>query len=124
MLGGEPFEQARAVAELATLVRAAALSVMVYTGFTLDALRSGAVDGAAELLAQTDLLVDGRYRRELPEVSRRWVGSSNQVVHFLSDRYAKDDPRFSSGNTVELRLTRDGLVVNGWPAGTGVLGPK
>jgi anaerobic ribonucleoside-triphosphate reductase activating protein len=121
VLGGEPFEQAPAVAELARLVRAGGLSVMVYTGFTLEELRSGAAEGAEELLAATDLLVDGRYRRELPETKRRWVGSQNQVVHHLTDRYAKDDPRFLAPNTVELRLTREGLTVNGWPAASKVL---
>jgi anaerobic ribonucleoside-triphosphate reductase activating protein len=121
VLGGEPFEQAHAVAELATLVRARGLSVMVYTGYTLEELKRGDIDGAAALLAQTDLLVDGRYRRELPESRRRWIGSSNQVMHFLSDRYSPDDPRFVMPNTVELRLERGVLTVNGWPQGSRVL---
>jgi anaerobic ribonucleoside-triphosphate reductase activating protein len=94
---------------------------MVYSGFTLEELRAGTLEGAADLLANTDLLVDGRYRRELPETRRRWVGSSNQVVHHLTDRYAQDDPRFLTANTVELRLTREGLTVNGWPGGAQVL---
>jgi anaerobic ribonucleoside-triphosphate reductase activating protein len=121
VLGGEPFEQARAVAELATLVRGRGLSVMVYTGYTLEELKRGDIDGAAELLAQTDLLVDGRFRKELPEPRRRWIGSSNQVMHFLTDRYAPDDARFLMANTVELRLERGVLTVNGWPQGSRVL---
>ena len=87
-------------------------------------LRSGTLDGAAELLALTDVLVDGRFRRELPEPRRRWVGSTNQQVQFLSDRYRSDDPRFSMPNTFELRLTPDGLTVNGWPAASGVVGRR
>ena len=124
VLGGEPMLQARAVAELAQQVRAGGLSVMVYSGFTLQELQSGAVDGAELLLAQTDLLVDGRYLREQPETRRRWVGSQNQVVHHLTGRYAKDDPRFVMPNTVELRLTREGLTVNGWPGNSKVLGGR
>ncbi len=115
VLGGEPFEQAPAVAEFAARVRAGGLSVMVYSGFTLEELRSGRIEGAEALLAQTDLLVDGRYRRELPETKRRWIGSSNQVLHFLSDRYRPDDLRFTMGNTIEIRLTREALTENGWP---------
>jgi anaerobic ribonucleoside-triphosphate reductase activating protein len=124
ILGGEPFLQASALAAFAREVREGGLSVMVYSGFTLEELRSGQRDGAAELLAQTDLLVDGRYLRELPEARRRWVGSQNQVVHHVTDRYAKDDPRFDLPNTVELRLTREGLTVNGWPGKSKVLGGR
>ena len=121
VLGGEPFQQAGAVAELCAAVRAAGLSVMVYSGYTLAELRALPGPGPAALLAETDLLVDGRYRRELPEPRRRWLGSSNQRLHFLTSRYGPDDPRFSQPNTVELRLVGGQLTVNGWPAGADAL---
>lgn len=121
VLGGEPFFQSPAVASFARAVRRGGLSVMVYSGFTLEELRRGGLLAAEELLAEIDLLVDGRYLRERPETRRRWVGSENQVVHHLTSRYAPDDPRFRGGNTVELRLTRAGLAVNGWPGGAKVL---
>jgi hypothetical protein len=70
----------------------------------------------ATLLAAADVLIAGPYRRDLPEPRRRWIGSSNQVVHFLTPRYRADDPRFAAGNTVELRLRAGRLEVNGWPA--------
>ena len=124
VLGGEPFQQARALAQFARAVRQGGLSVMVYSGYCLEELRSGEVEGADALLAETDLLVDGRYIRELPETKRRWVGSSNQVMHFLTERYREGDERFVRPNTVELRLTRDGLTVNGWPAASRVLGGR
>lgn len=113
VLGGEPFEQAAGVAELCRLVRESGRSVMVYSGYTLAELR-GRPDAAA-LLAQVDLLVDGRYERERPERRRRWLGSENQQLHFLTERYRADDPRFSTGNTVELRLEGGKLTINGWP---------
>jgi anaerobic ribonucleoside-triphosphate reductase activating protein len=113
LLGGEPFAQAAALADFARLVRAAGLSVMVYSGYTLAELEER--DDARALLAECDLLVDGRYERDRPEPRRRWIGSANQVLHFLSDRYAPDDPRFAQPNTVEIRLRKGELVVNGWP---------
>jgi anaerobic ribonucleoside-triphosphate reductase activating protein len=113
VLGGEPFEQAPAVAELAARVRESGLSVVVFTGYRLAEL--DAIDGAADLLARIDLLFDGRYQRELPDSSRRWLGSTNQVAHFLTDRYRPDDPQLAARDTVEIRLSRDGLLVNGWP---------
>lgn len=114
VLGGEPFQQPEALAELCGLVRAGGLSVMIYTGFTLAELKAQPA-AAAQLLTTVDLLVDGRYDQTRPEARRRWIGSSNQVMHFLTARYAPGDPRFSAPNTVELRFEKGQLTINGWP---------
>jgi anaerobic ribonucleoside-triphosphate reductase activating protein len=119
LLGGEPFAQAEGCAAFAEGVRAAGLGVMVYSGFTraeIEAKHERGEPGVGALLAACDLLVDGRYERDLPERERRWIGSSNQVMHFLSDRYRQDDPRMRASNTVEIRFRKGELVVNGWPA--------
>lgn len=113
VLGGEPFQQPEALAELCALVRAGGLTVMIYSGYTLQELR--AQETSAKLLATTDLLVDGRYDQTKPEKSRRWIGSSNQVMHFLSPRYTANDPRFTTPNTIELRFVNGQLTINGWP---------
>jgi anaerobic ribonucleoside-triphosphate reductase activating protein len=110
LLGGEPFEQPDAIAELCAGVRSSGLSVMVFSGYTLAELQAR---GAP--LAHVDLLVDGRYEASMPDTKRRWVGSTNQVVHFLSERGRADAPRFDAPNTVEIRLSRGALSVNGWP---------
>ena len=116
LLGGEPFAQAEACAVLAGAVRRGGLGVMVYSGFTLEALQAKTEPGVRTLLDATDLLVDGPYQRAQPERERRWIGSANQRMHFFGDRYRPDDPRFRAGNTVELRFKNGELVVNGWPA--------
>jgi anaerobic ribonucleoside-triphosphate reductase activating protein len=117
-LGGEPSEQAAGLAVLARRVRERGQTVMIYSGRTIEELRA-LPDGAA-LLAHTDLLVDGRYEESLRTTERRFIGSTNQRLHFLTDRYRADDARFASPNTVELRLTiaADGtksITMNGWP---------
>jgi anaerobic ribonucleoside-triphosphate reductase activating protein len=116
-LGGEPFEQAAALAELAEHARGLGLTVMVFSGYTVERLRERA--GAAELLARIDLLVDGPYDRGAPEpappVGRRWIGSRNQRMHYLTAAYSADDPRMREANTIEIRLSKDALTVNGWP---------
>jgi anaerobic ribonucleoside-triphosphate reductase activating protein len=116
-LGGEPFEHAADLATLAGHARALAMTVMVFSGYTLDQLR-GRGDAAA-LLAVTDLLVDGPYDRTRPEpappVGRRWIGSANQQMHYLTSAYAAGDPRMRDANTIEIRLSRDALQINGWP---------
>jgi anaerobic ribonucleoside-triphosphate reductase activating protein len=116
LLGGEPLAHAAGAAALARVVRAAGLTVMVFSGYTLAEARQLADPAVADLLAHTDILVDGPYLREQPETRRRWVGSANQRVHFLSDRYRTDDPRWLLPNTLEIRLAGGELSVNGFPA--------
>jgi anaerobic ribonucleoside-triphosphate reductase activating protein len=116
LLGGEPLAHAAGASALARATRAAGLTVMVFSGYTLAEARRSADPAVADLLAHTDILVDGPYLRELPEARRRWVGSANQQIHFLSDRYRADDPRWLLPNTLEIRLAGGELSVNGFPA--------
>ena len=114
LLGGEPFEQAEACAAFAREARSLGLSVMVFSGYTLEELQTR--ENAADLLAACDLLVDGRFEREKLDSSRRWIGSSNQRLHFLTPRYDAADPRFRDRQTAEIRLSRGELLMNGWPS--------
>jgi anaerobic ribonucleoside-triphosphate reductase activating protein len=116
LLGGEPLAHVAGAAGLAREVRSLGLSVMVFTGYTLEEARALPDPAVAELLAQTDILVDGPYVRELPETERRWIGSANQRVHFLTDRYRADDPCWRRPNTLEVRLRGGEVTVNGFPA--------
>ena len=127
ILGGEPFEQAAAVAEFAQRAHERGLTVMVYSGYTLAELRARecADPATTRLLDRIDLLVDGRYDRErrepAPPLGRRWIGSANQVMHFLSDAYAADDPQLRTANTVEVHWRDGRLMINGWPSGAAAL---
>lgn len=115
LLGGEPFAHADGLAALAEGARARGLSVMIYSGYTLAELRALPGDGPRRLLAATDLLVDGRFEAARRSQRRRFIGSDNQELHFLTDRYRPDDPRLAGPNTVELRLRGGELLLNGWP---------
>jgi anaerobic ribonucleoside-triphosphate reductase activating protein len=120
LLGGEPFAHAAAGAVLARAAWDRGLSVMVFTGHTLEELRGRPDTETADLLAHTDILVDGPYIRELPDATRRWIGSTNQQIHFLTDRYRADDPCWRKRNTIEIRLIGNHLSVNGFPAAEAV----
>ncbi len=86
-LGGEPFCQAEALAELGQKCQAIGLTVMTYTGYIYEKLLSGqAPKGAKELLGATDLLVDGPYIEHLKEPGLVWRGSSNQRLIHLTDK--------------------------------------
>lgn len=114
LLGGEPFAHAAGASALASEARRLGLSVMVFSGYTLAQLRSRS--DAAALLDQTDILVDGPYLRDQPDTERRWIGSRNQGIHFLTDRYRFDD-QWRRRNTLEIRVRGGEVVVNGFPAG-------
>jgi anaerobic ribonucleoside-triphosphate reductase activating protein len=116
LLGGEPFMQPHAALAVAQTAKALGLSVMIYSGYTLEQLQAMLDPTVQELLWQTDVLVDGPYLREQPERARRWVGSTNQRVHFLSNHYRASDPCWRAANTLEIRYDGSSLCVNGFPA--------
>jgi anaerobic ribonucleoside-triphosphate reductase activating protein len=121
LLGGEPFDQARALVPLVRGVRARGLSVAAFSGYRLEDLRAGRPPGSPELLDGLDLLVDGPYLAALPERERRWAGSANQRFHFLTGRYSPGVEQARPGEperTVELRFRPDGTMErSGWPEG-------
>lgn len=102
--GGEPFLQSKALAELlCNIKKNSNISVIIYTGFLLRELkhRTGQVkqfisfdawDDIEKVLSYTDLLIDGRYIKELDD-GRKCVGSSNQIIHNLSDFYNESQIR-------------------------------
>lgn len=119
LLGGEPFDQAAALAEVASGARARGLSVMTFSGYGIEELRARSDAGTAALLEATDLLVDGPYDAARPETVRRWVGSTNQRFHFLTDRYASGIEVARAGEphrSIEVEISPEGsLRVRGWP---------
>jgi len=117
-LGGEPFEQAGALSRLARAARGLGLSVMTFTGHTIEELRGRNDADVDALIETTDLLVDGPYVAALPERERRWAGSTNQRFHFLSSLYPPGIERpqpEEALRTVEIRLDGARLQANGWP---------
>ena len=118
LTGGEPFAQAEGLVELAERVRARGLSVMVFTGFELDELEGA---GQKRLLGLTDVLVSGRYVEARRAEGQGWIGSANQEIHFLTDRYSAAD--MPEGTECEVHISADGEVsVTGFPGRTGLGG--
>src|SRR4051794_38675815 len=72
LLGGEPLAHAAGGAVLARALRERGLTVMVFSGFTLEEAGAFAAPAVGELLALTDILVDGPYLRDRPDTRRRW----------------------------------------------------
>lgn len=114
-LGGEPFAQAAALADVGRQVKVHGLSVVTFTGYMREDIEKANRDDFNELLTVTDLLIDGPFQKENVEFSRPWVGSSNQRYHFLTDRYLHLESTLASiPNRIEVRLKPDGrMLING-----------
>ena len=114
-LGGEPFAQAAALADLGRQLKQQGLSIVTFSGYTLEHIMNANRNDYDDLLAVTDLLIDGPFLRKKVDYSRPWVGSSNQRFHFLTNRYLHLAPTLASiPNRIEIRLKPDGrILING-----------
>ena len=104
--------QSIGLAKIAKWCRQNNLSVLLFSGYTLQEMQSMSLEGLAELLEYTDVLIDGEYIDELYDESRGIVGSSNQKIHFLTNFYNLND--FKNEVRVEIMLKKDSLRMNGW----------
>ena len=108
-LGGEPFEQAEALSELAEKIQSIGLNVVTFTGLLYENLKNSKEKSVLKLLKNTDLLIDGGFEKDKVDFSRPWVGSSNQRYIFLSGKY--DEKMLSSyKNKIEVRINKDGTI--------------
>ena len=78
--GGEPFEQVPALLELGTMIKNAGLTLMSYSGYTLEELQARHDPDTDRLLDMLDMLVDGRYVESLRNLALVYRGSENQRV--------------------------------------------
>jgi anaerobic ribonucleoside-triphosphate reductase activating protein len=113
--GGEPFEQAKALAKLGNILQKEGLSIITFTGHVLENIVESSNADWHELLCVTDLLIDGPYMKDKFDLKRPWVGSSNQRYHFLTKRYQHIQSHINEiPNKIEIRLGNAGeIIVNG-----------
>ena len=78
--GGEPFCQPGPLAELAKLVHSVGKDVTVFSGWTYEELTAKHDPDTDALLAETDVLIDGRFVEELKNLELSFRGSENQRV--------------------------------------------
>jgi anaerobic ribonucleoside-triphosphate reductase activating protein len=119
--GGEPLQQAAAVARFLESLRrrSADAGVVLFTGYTLA--ETARIPDASAVLAHTDLLVAGRYaagRRH----GRGLLGSLNQRLHHLTDRYASTDLDAVPTSEVVILPTGEVVVSGVDPPDVGELG--
>jgi anaerobic ribonucleoside-triphosphate reductase activating protein len=86
-----------------------------FTGHRLRGLRRRGDPAVERLLAEVDVLIDGRYVAALDD-GRGLRGSSNQQVHFLTPRLAGCGYDFAGRpRDAEVRIEGDGVLLVGVP---------
>lgn len=112
--GGEPFLQAEALFELISYIQKRKnLSVICYTGFTMEQLRYKKDINYQAFLEKIDVLIDGPYIDSLND-NLGWRGSSNQQVHFLTGRYLELEEQFiTRKRDVEIHLLKEHYLMVG-----------
>ena len=81
--GGEPFEQAEDCMVIARAAHDHGLNVWCYTGYTLEHLMEHGTGDQLALLAEIDVLVDGKFVLSERSLDLPWRGSRNQRVIYL-----------------------------------------
>jgi anaerobic ribonucleoside-triphosphate reductase activating protein len=119
--GGEPMSQAAGLAQLIMIARRQRdLTLICFTGYRLAELRARPPGpGVEDLLAQVDVLIDGRYVAARND-GRGLRGSANQRIHFLTDRLKHAEPELADGQRrTEIRIRDRSALLVGVP-GPGV----
>ena len=109
--GGEPMNQADALVELIGRLSAISPDILVYTGFTIEALREKHDPAVDAVLRGIAVLIDGAYVEALND-NTFLRGSSNQRVIVLNQAYRENYRRYleEGHNQIQNFTTTDGVV--------------
>jgi len=84
--GGDPFEHAEALSELADGIRAMGLDIWCYSGYTYEEIAGSRDEMKLNFLKKIDVLVDGRFEQNLMEGALKYTGSRNQRIIRLKEK--------------------------------------
>lgn len=105
-LGGEPTMQ-KGLACLAKALSMENLGTILFTGKEYESL-------SKELTSSMDMIIDGKFEAELIDEDRNLIGSKNQQIIYITDRYKNCHDWFMSvrAKKVEMNFS-DALFING-----------
>jgi len=111
ILGGEPFDQYENLLTLIKQVRKTDLSIILYTGYRLNELKD---KNRTEILDYIDIIITDRYDKNYRTENGGLIGSSNQEIIFLTNRYSEKD--LSKNNEIEISINENGQInMYGYP---------
>ena len=79
LLGGEPTDQQH-LGVLCKEIAKLDLGIILFTGREINEL-------GTEIIDEVDMIIDGPYQNSVPDQTRRLIGSINQNIHYITDRY-------------------------------------
>ena len=103
--GGEPFQQSAALLDLLERLAGSHLSRLVFSGYTLSEING--LPLGPTILRHIDVLIAGRYVAS-QRTGESLLGSANQALHRLTDRYTPAD--LARVPRRELILHSDGTI--------------
>jgi anaerobic ribonucleoside-triphosphate reductase activating protein len=93
ILGGEPFLQPNGLLALLQILKRRGQHITLYTGHTLEQLTARPESVIKQILAFTDILIDGPFAKELSDNAGEWRGSTNQrIIYSPALHYSTNTP--------------------------------
>ncbi len=105
LLGGEPLDQYLDVDSLFARCQEIGLTTMLFTGYEMYEIHQ---KNMSSILEKTDILITGRYEQSKRTLQHQWIGSTNQEIHFLTERYANFNTQ--NNNYVEITINESGQI--------------
>lgn len=106
ILGGEPLDQSKSLFKFLVEAQKRKLSIMLFTGYLFENLTKE----QKQVADLCDILIDGPYIKSQTDFSRLWVGSANQRILFLTDRYKHINVQNKEQDCVEIRISKTGEI--------------
>ena len=114
LLGGEPLEQYADLRTLICRIREAGLTNMLFSGRTWAALNAD--PKTKEIITMCDLIVAGPFQKGSAPDPRRWIGSTNQTIHFQTQQYQELAKNWELNlYDVEVHISNGELQFHGAP---------
>ncbi len=115
LLGGEPLQQKQEdlFIFLTEFRKISDKSIMLFSGFTWDYIQKKKV--LKDIVDLTDLVIAGPYLPEQTPDNRRWIGSKNQTIHFLTEKYRYLEKWPLKITEIEIHFRDDEIIINGTP---------
>lgn len=102
LTGGEPLDQFDEVLEFLKFIKDHTFyNVFLTSGYTFEQIQKTKY----EILSYIDILISGPFVQSLLDQSGQWRGSTNQIVHFLTER-SKKFIDFDKKFKTEIRINK------------------
>ncbi|WP_336025820.1 4Fe-4S single cluster domain-containing protein [Fusobacterium polymorphum] len=103
-LGGEPTLQ-KGLISLVSLLKMNNIGTILFTGKRIEMLDN-------DLVSNLDLVIDGKFEASKIDTKRNLIGSENQNIYFITNRYKKDKKWFfeKREKKVEVNIDKENSI--------------